>query len=562
MPSWGTQLRSCLLRSLSGALAASLFTLTAARAAEEVSLHLGGAQRSIDVDDLTVFVTSDEIPDGLRWYARQFNDGQVEEFRELLVTPFEIDPITVSSFVKSQLGEALLKRLLVLFKTNNRDTTFKALRAALVLAAFEEDGLSILNVIEKWPLRQVRLDFNVALKAIDNAKQLFVEAELIGRELRQKAVRELAATDLPPLPDLSQAGPYAWRVRTLRLSNPDRQRLKGIFVDLYVPSDLPEPAPLLVISHGFASSRDTFAYLAEHLASHGFAVAAIEHPTSSTVTVQRFLQGDVEPVASEVFIERPKDISVVLDELESLTASDGVLYNRIAVDRVGVIGQSLGGYTALAVGGASLDFEFARRRCDASLQSLPFNLSVLLQCRLLEIPADTYTLKDDRVAAVLALNPITSSMFGPLGMSQLELPLAIFASKNDFFAPAIPEQIYPFVWAGSTDKHLILVEEGTHFSFLGDTTATSGIAFDLPAEILGPDPSLTHPVIQAFATAFFEIHLADRPERQPYLSNSYLRSIAAAPFTFSATQSLDKTDVDTAIAAPLSEEGVNFNPSF
>ena len=37
--------------------------------------------------------------------------------------------------------------------------------------------------------------------------------------------------------------------------------------DLYLPEGINEPAPLVVITHGFGSSRVHFRYLANHLAN-------------------------------------------------------------------------------------------------------------------------------------------------------------------------------------------------------------------------------------------------------------------------------------------------------
>ena len=532
-----------------------------ARAARLVTLSLGAAERSIEVNDLVTFVTTDDIPRGLKWYVDRFEPEQVDEFRTLLGTQFEIDPLSTSRFLNGSLGNILLERLLVLFRTTDPDTTLKALRSAIVLAAFDqEEGFSILNIIQKWPLREVELDFNVALDAIEDAEQLFVETEKISTYLRQEAVLERATTEFPQgLPDLREQGSFSWMSESVRFINPNRQGRRTIFADIYVPDRSEGAAPLVVISHGLGSNRSTFGYLAEHLVSHGIAVAAIEHPATNSMSVEQFFGGFLTPVGTDVFLERPRDISILLDELETMTASGGSLEGRLDTSQVGVLGQSLGGYTALAIGGAALDITYLRRECETTLQTLPFNLSIELQCQLLEAEplADRYSLKDDRVTAVMALNPVSSVIFGPDGMAELKVPTTIVAGRNDFFAPAIPEQVFPYIWTGATDsKYLIYVENGTHFSFLGGDRENTRASL-LPNEMIGPSPSEAQPVLRALSTAFMQQYVANSDTLSGIYSNAYLDWIDTPPFRFYLSNSLSLNEIDRAIAAPLSEEGVD-----
>lgn len=59
---------------------------------------------------------------------------------------------------------------------------------------------------------------------------------------------------------------------------------RSVPVDFYVPNQQAKPGapiPVIVISHGLGSDRTTFAYLAIHLASYGFAVLVPEHPEAT-----------------------------------------------------------------------------------------------------------------------------------------------------------------------------------------------------------------------------------------------------------------------------------------
>ena len=62
---------------------------------------------------------------------------------------------------------------------------------------------------------------------------------------------------------------------TLTLVDADRPGLaettaRQFEVDLYLPQNQ-SAAPVVIISHGWGSAKESFAWLAQHLASHGFA---------------------------------------------------------------------------------------------------------------------------------------------------------------------------------------------------------------------------------------------------------------------------------------------------
>lgn len=121
-------------------------------------------------------------------------------------------------------------------------------------------------------------------------------------------------------------------------------RFKGAATRNAVPDERAGPAPLVILSHGYPGSRVLMSYLGEHLASHGYLVAAIDH-THST-------HQDRDDFASTLF-HRPRDIRFVMDELlegryrgERLAFADP--------ERTAVIGYSMGGYGALVAAGAGV----------------------------------------------------------------------------------------------------------------------------------------------------------------------------------------------------------------
>src|SRR5207237_8392384 len=95
---------------------------------------------------------------------------------------------------------------------------------------------------------------------------------------------------------------------------------------------------LIVISHGAGGYSLNHLDMAMALASHGYVVAAPTHP--------RGQGNDIAGV--EVWIGRPKQVSRVIDAV----LEDTTLGRRVQRERIGVVGHSLGGLTALAVAGA------------------------------------------------------------------------------------------------------------------------------------------------------------------------------------------------------------------
>ena len=519
------------------------------QAAERISIRVRGAQRAVNVADLEFFVTTGEIPRSLKWYADQMTDEEISGLREVLQKQFEVEPRVVSTFVNDSIGENLLRRLNSLFWGGTTESNFKALRSSLVLAAYDRaEGLTILNAIRKYPLRDLRINLNPVLQAASDLDDILIHSRKIFAYIQQKAGRGVTSEEvfLARLPDPRLPGDVEWSKSTIRITNPARDPGEQVAVDLYLPDNLEEPTPLVVISHGMASTRKTFAYLAKHLASQGFAVATMEHPATDASRFNNYIAGFQGEPQIESAIQRPLDITALLDYLEQQAESNPD-WAKVQTDRVGVMGQSLGGYTSLAVGGAQFDFDYLDRVCgDSEKTILPFNLSLLLQCRGLELPDETYNTHDDRIAAILALNPVGSGMFGPTGLGQIDVPVMLVAGSNDFFAPAVKEQIEPFTWLEAEERFLVLVENGTHFSFLPGDSGGEGV-FNLPQELIGPDPELAHPGMKALATIFLQTYIVESEEYAPYLTEFLLPSPEGGDFNFALTRSLTEAEIEEAV---------------
>jgi predicted dienelactone hydrolase len=514
---------------------ASLMMTGSAMAATRITVSYGLLERSISVNSLEVYAQEGKITEDLSLYTRYLDEDQLLQLRQLLRVKSDISLVAVSQFLYTEQGEVLLNRLGEVIRTESNLPGFYALRAAMILAAGKPDGLTVLNVLEQFPIDGIRIDLSRALGILGDLEALVRQTQdAISLVEQQSALEAQTGTPVSLLtsPDLRLPGTIAWEKYTLNLS--DRQRDRNFPVDMYIPN-LSSPAPLVVISHGLGSDRSSYAYLAKRLASYGFVVAVPEHPGSNAEQLQALISGRANQVtAPEEFINRPLDIKFLLNVLDRRSTTDVRFAGRIDMQRVGVVGQSFGGYTALALAGAKLNFEQLAKDC-APNDTL--NLSLLLQCRALELTSPIPDLHDDRVKAIIAVNPIGGSLLGEKDFAAIQIPVMIVSSGADTVAPALLEQIRPFTWLQTPDKYLLLMTQGTHFSTI-DVPSSDTQAVELPSDIIGPDPALAQNYLQAISVAFFGTYVADQLTYRPYLGSAYIATLSKPLLPISLVRSL------------------------
>jgi predicted dienelactone hydrolase len=109
--------------------------------------------------------------------------------------------------------------------------------------------------------------------------------------------------------------------------------------------------PLVVISHGYTGYRTLMFYLAEHLASHGYIVAAIDHTDSTNAEVD-MLNNPLGGFFSTL-LNRSRDQQFTLDYL---TSQSHFASAAIDTEKAGLIGYSMGGYGAVNTIGGCYNF--------------------------------------------------------------------------------------------------------------------------------------------------------------------------------------------------------------
>ncbi len=499
----------------------------------------------LTVKDLETFASSGSPSPELERFIRLIPADKQAQLQAALGENMDLSPKTVSDAVNSPLGQMLFQRVGLVLRTSSGQNGANALREAFVRAAKEPGGISVLNVIRSFPDTTIQIEGQLGFQALQAFVRVTENQNRVVAALAQSAQASRSPAIPNNLPNPAAKGTYTWTKRTISFVNPNRDSTP-IPVDIYLPQGLNKPTPLIVISHGLASDRLTFTYLAEHFASQGFPVASITHPGSDSQRFQSFLAGteiDYRVIPSDL-VNRPLDIKYFLDALAKGATPDW----NINLNQVGLIGHSMGGYTALAVAGAPIDWSGVRQECDRRSSNQPrdftFNLSILLQCRILAAEPNTVNLRDDRVKAAVAINPIGSAIFGQAGISQIKIPLMIIAGSEDIFAPPLEEQFIPFTWLTTPDKYLAVMNLGTHFSVLG--TSEAGV-FPVPDDLIGPNPELAHPMVQGLASAFFQTYVTPNPEFAGFLSQKYASQLAVSPFSLFLIRDLSQAQINAAI---------------
>ncbi len=519
----------------------------AAWSASRIHVSYSFLERSISVSALETFAKEGRITGDLVPYARYLNQEQLDNLQQGLQEPIDVTPVTVAQFLYTPIGEQLLRRAGQVIRSRSGHGSFHALRASLILAAADPEGFTALSVLRHYPADGVQVDFSAGFALLNEVNQLITETNQAVADIRVSSEAEVVPmTTLGR--SLQQRGPFSWETITLELrdNSPERLEYTGRArtypADIYLPQmSTPRPRPVVVISHGLNSNRTTFLYLAEFLASHGFVVAVPEHIGSNTQQILGLLAGQTSDVIqSTEFVDRPQDVTFLLDTLEARSQSDPAFTNRLDLQNVGVIGQSFGG--------APLNFEQLQQDCAEQLETT-LNLSLLLQCQALRLPTRNYTLKDERVQAIIAINPIGSSLFGAESYEQVQVPVMMVAGSADTVSPALLEQIQPFEWLSTSQRYLMMMEGGTHFSALEPPDPSAEGLPSFP-ELIGPAPHLARNYMEFFSTAFLKAFVAQQPEFQDLLTSNYAAALSELALPVRFTQSLILAEGETAVTAP------------
>jgi predicted dienelactone hydrolase len=174
---------------------------------------------------------------------------------------------------------------------------------------------------------------------------------------------------------------------------------------------------VIVVSHGAGGLALNHRDLAMALASQGYVVAAPTHP--------RGKGNDISGV--DVWVGRPKQVSRVIDTV----LEDAALGPHIERERIGLVGHSNGGYTALAVVGAKPSPSAAAAHCREHPDDVNFCAQGSAATReatreVGHIP----DLRDPRVRSIVLMAP-NAAPFTDDALTKVTVPVLLYAAEND-----------------------------------------------------------------------------------------------------------------------------------
>ncbi|WP_353931828.1 alpha/beta hydrolase [Okeanomitos corallinicola TIOX110] len=434
---------------------------SAAKAAEQVILRYGPLEETASLTDLKKTVDNGKFPDSIGTFTKRLTEQQNNFLVRGLKARIPLNVVTLNRLLNTQLGQTVLSDIATALDRKD-DAGVQAVRAGLILAANSPEGLSILSFISAYPSQNLKINVPQALT--------------VGRTLNMGFWRTqqfmLAMTPrLDPRKikinrsfDPTKSGNNQVQIINLNLNDEKRQR--NIPVDIYWSNSANTKKPVIVFSHGYGSVRTDLKYLAEHLTSHGYVVAALEHPGSNFTANQN--KGSFQ---AQEFVDRPQDVSFVIDELAKINqATDNPLQGKLATNNVMVVGYSFGGTTALALAGGEFQTSSLRESCEQNIDKL--NLVQGFMCQAKDLPENSYQLRDERVKKIVALTPATSFLFGETGLSKVQVPTLILTGSTDSITPTLSEHIPSFAKIPSP-KWLAAAVGATHLSVI-DPSLTDG----------------------------------------------------------------------------------------
>jgi predicted dienelactone hydrolase len=492
-------------------------------AASQVTVQLGPVQQTVALSDLELFVQTGEIPPALRLYAPLLTS----DVRMALGSRLELDPQVGDKLVQDSLNSTAGQRLLQTLQVAIPDSSVEQLETALIQSAEETDGISLIGFFRAFPAETITIDGTSAIALASQLNLPYWQSQALSSILE----RELTVpTQTPFRSAFDPSKPGEQWVRQQTITFHDYERRRTIPVDLYWSRRT--HGPLVILSHGFGADRRFLSYLAFHLASHGITVAALEHPGSNVAWLTELAAG-VSPdgryseiLPANEFIDRPKDISFLLDQLERLNRYSNILRGKFDTDRVTVIGHSLGGYTALALAGAELDLDKLRQFCQ-SLGPAGLSPSDWVQCTAADIREQgQINLSDRRVVQVMALNPVIGHLFSDKSLAQIDVPVMVVSGTDDAIAPAVSQQFLPFTQI-SAPKYLLTAIGGTHLS-VGDPANLNYALTDnlFVRERPGEQTEPLRHLLRGISLSFIEQLTPNRDRYKQFLTPAYAQSLS------------------------------------
>ncbi len=503
-------------------------------AAQQISFRLGELQRSVQVADLAEFERTGTVNPGISFIIDPLKQGDREALRFALGHPFPATSIEVADFLQTPMGGVVVRQFAKLSEQPAAEVV-PAISGALILGASTGNGLRLIDVLEQYPLEDLIIGVPKVMNLARRLRDQFdVEEQIFPRLVPKDPTASLPS---PALTGYAQAGRQPYRRERFSFPGQDGNSIEAIALlpapDSTAAAGPPGP-PLVVLAPGLNTDFNALLYVGEHLASRGYGVAALDFPATSANRVKATIQGLATIPPPNAWYRQPQDVSRLIDQVARRFPG------QVDTSRVGALGQSLGGYTVLALGGAQLDWPHLERACSVinDPDQVEFNPAILWQCQAPGQVVQQSDFSDPRIKAVIAVNPVSTPIFTGESMLKLKAPVLIISGTKDIFAPPISQQLVPYASVSTSGSVLALFEDATHLSFLAATGT-------LPSWLIGPQPEQARQDLKALSLAFFDQELEGGDTMRTLLPSQTALHRSGQPLQFLLRRELTPVQIKT-----------------
>jgi predicted dienelactone hydrolase len=225
--------------------------------------------------------------------------------------------------------------------------------------------------------------------------------------------------------------------------------------------------PLILLSHGagLAGTPQALSWIATPLARQGFVVAAPTHPgntgknKSAAETMKLWL--------------RPADLTATLTAIEK----DAFFTGHLEQGKVGVLGLSMGGNTALAIAGARVDPKSLAAYCDTDLLNASLCEWVRqsgVDLRAMNLQPAGRDNRDERIRFAMAIDPAPSDVFDAKSFAGIGIPVDIVNLGRPGKIPATADA--SGIAKAISKASYATIADASHYSMFGECkTDAAGI---------------------------------------------------------------------------------------
>ncbi|RMF25142.1 MAG: alpha/beta hydrolase [Cyanobacteria bacterium J083] len=164
---------------LLGVSAGISLSATNAMAAEEIIFTYGALAQEVAVKDLETFAETGKMSPAIKYLAK-LSRQEPETLRAGLTEELEVGVVFLSDVLNSLPGEYLLFQTGQIIHTKSYRANIQSLRAAVVLSASDDDRISLLEVFQNFPTRQMYIDSAQLLETSKDVQKLI---DRVGKKL-------------------------------------------------------------------------------------------------------------------------------------------------------------------------------------------------------------------------------------------------------------------------------------------------------------------------------------------------------------------------------------------